>query len=559
MSFEMMPEKDSDKERYARENHSEIERRRRNKMTAYITELSDMVPQCNVMQRKPDKLTILRLAVAHMKSLRGTGNTHNGDGAYKPSFLTDQELKHLILEAADGFLFVVACDTGRVIYASDSITPVLNHPQYEFQNSCFYDWIHPDDLPKVREQLSTQDVSNSSRILDMKSGTVKKESHQSAMRLCIGSRRAFICKMRLGNAHMGTMSPTHLHRLRQRNSLGPATDGHHYAVVHCTGYTKNWPTSNISMERIDSEDPNAGHCCLVAIGRLQVVSSTYAQDSNNTNQTEFMSRHSRDGRITFVDQRVVNVLGYQPHELIGSSVYDHLHVEDVGSLRDTFEEVVNLRGQTLTVIYKFKSKESTFVHIRIQCFAFLNPYTSEVEYIVCTNTLVDRNGTPISIVKNRQPTNTTHTDLSINQSISNRTQNDSGFLQPPSQSDDTKSQQSKNNYSSTYHHQQPANADNYNLYPNSDPQSNENHQLSYNSSTQQSTFINSYSTNELDYMMNQQQQHSINNPGFIQGQSIEANPTISHDYSNAYHQLPQQQQQASLQNGPDNYSNLNIQ
>lgn len=107
----------------------------------------------------------------------GTGNT-NTDGSYKPSFLTDQELKHLILEAADGFLFVVSCDTGRIIYVSDSVTPVLNHSQNEWYGSCLYDNVHPEDIEKVREQLSTQEPQNTGRILDLKTGTVKKEGHQ---------------------------------------------------------------------------------------------------------------------------------------------------------------------------------------------------------------------------------------------------------------------------------------------------------------------------------------------------------------------------------------------
>lgn len=62
-------------------------------MTQYITELSDMVPTCSALARKPDKLTILRMAVSHMKSMRGTGNKST-DGAYKPSFLTEQVPQH---------------------------------------------------------------------------------------------------------------------------------------------------------------------------------------------------------------------------------------------------------------------------------------------------------------------------------------------------------------------------------------------------------------------------------------------------------------------------------
>uniref|UniRef100_A0A8C3BV05 Aryl hydrocarbon receptor nuclear translocator n=1 Tax=Cairina moschata TaxID=8855 RepID=A0A8C3BV05_CAIMO len=372
------------------ENHSEIERRRRNKMTAYITELSDMVPTCSALARKPDKLTILRMAVSHMKSLRGTGNTST-DGTYKPSFLTDQELKHLILEAADGFLFIVSCETGRVVYVSDSVTPVLNQPQSEWFGSTLYDQVHPDDVGKLREQLSTSENALTGRILDLKTGTVKKEGQQS-MRMCMGSRRSFICRMRCGN---GSVDPVSVNRLsfmrnRCRNGLGAAKDGEpHYVVVHCTGYIKAWPPAGVSLP---DDDPDAGQgskFCLVAIGRLQVTSSPNCTDMNNVCQpTEFISRHNTEGIFTFIDHRCVATVGYQPQELLGKDIVDFCHPEDQQLLRDSFQQVVKLKGQVLSVMFRFRSKNREWLWMRTSSFTFQNPYSDEIEYIICTNTNV---------------------------------------------------------------------------------------------------------------------------------------------------------------------------
>ncbi|MBN3270365.1 ARNT2 protein, partial [Polyodon spathula] len=380
-----------DKERFARENHSEIERRRRNKMTQYITELSDMVPTCSALARKPDKLTILRMAVSHMKSMRGTGNKST-DGAYKPSFLTEQELKHLILEAADGFLFVVAAETGRVIYVSDSVTPVLNHPQSEWFGSTLYEQVHPDDVDKLREQLSTSESSMTGRILDLKTGTVKKEGQQSSMRMCMGSRRSFICRLRCGSAPLDHISLNRLSNMRKRyrNGLGPSKEGEpQYSVVHCTGYIKAWPPAGMTIPDEDTEAGQTSKYCLVAIGRLQVTSSPVSMDMNGlTVPTEFLSRHSSDGIITFVDPRCINVIGYQPQDLLGKDILEFCHPEDQSHLRESFQQVVKLKGQVLSVMYRFRTKNREWMLIRTSSFTFQNPYSDEIEYIICTNTNV---------------------------------------------------------------------------------------------------------------------------------------------------------------------------
>lgn len=49
--------------------------------------------------------------------------------------------------------------------------------------------------------------------------------------------------------------------------------------------------------------------------------------------------------------------------------------------------VMKLKGQTLSVRYRFRAKDGNWVWLRTSCNSFQNPYTDEAEYIVCSNCL----------------------------------------------------------------------------------------------------------------------------------------------------------------------------
>lgn len=56
------------------------------------------------MSRKLDKLTVLRMAVQHMKTIRGTVNSYT-EGHYKLPFLSDQDLNNLITQVSTSSAF----------------------------------------------------------------------------------------------------------------------------------------------------------------------------------------------------------------------------------------------------------------------------------------------------------------------------------------------------------------------------------------------------------------------------------------------------------------------
>lgn len=73
-------------------------------MNTYISELSTMIPMCSAMSRKLDKLTVLRMAVQHLKTIRGTARSYT-EGVYKAPYLSEEDLKRVILQVIFGNLY----------------------------------------------------------------------------------------------------------------------------------------------------------------------------------------------------------------------------------------------------------------------------------------------------------------------------------------------------------------------------------------------------------------------------------------------------------------------
>ncbi|XP_053410038.1 basic helix-loop-helix ARNT-like protein 2 isoform X3 [Nycticebus coucang] len=365
-----------------REAHSQTEKRRRDKMNNLIEELSAMIPQCNPVARKLDKLSVLRMAVQYLKSLKGMTDSYVGDN-YRPSFIQDNELRHLILKTAEGFLFVVGCERGKILFVSKSVSKTLNYDQASLTGQSLFDFLHPKDVAKVKEQLSSSDISPREKLIDAKSLQVHSHFRTGRMHMYSGSRRSFFCRIK--SCKISVKEEHECFPNSKKKELRK------FYTIHCTGYLRSWPPGIVGMEEErDMKKDNSNFNCLVAIGRLHPYIVPQNSGEIKVKPTEFITRFAMNGKFVYVDQRATAILGYLPQELLGTSCYEYFHQDDHSNLTDKHKAVLQSKEKIFTDSYKFRAKDGSFVTLKSQWFSFTNPWTKELEYIVSVNTLVLR-------------------------------------------------------------------------------------------------------------------------------------------------------------------------
>lgn len=200
------------------------------------------------------------------------------------------------------------------------------------------------------------------------------------MRTHIGSRRSFICRVKLGqqphlidnnNPSSAAYWSSASRANRSRNTLQTMNGGiddplNQYSVVHITGYTKVWPPSpnnnsssnnsnnmmldpaqQLYQHQMDQDASSSmmggNNFHLIAIARIQITSAPV--DLVNSSNAEFVTRHDQNGMITFVDQRITALLGYKPADMLKKNLYDFCIPQDQEMIKEQLKLSESLKSK----------------------------------------------------------------------------------------------------------------------------------------------------------------------------------------------------------------------
>ncbi|NER33716.1 MAG: response regulator [Oscillatoria sp. SIO1A7] len=79
------------------------------------------------------------------------------------------------------------------------------------------------------------------------------------------------------------------------------------------------------------------------------------------NSTDILARHTLDGILIYVSPACRNSLGYEVEELIGSSLYDLFHPEELEVLKKSYAAVIEKPAVTYTLAHRYRHKSGNYV------------------------------------------------------------------------------------------------------------------------------------------------------------------------------------------------------
>lgn len=107
------------------------------------------------------------------------------------------------------------------------------------------------------------------------------------------------------------------------------------------------------------------------------------------NATDVLSRHAPDGTFLYVSGSSRRVFGYDPEELVGNSVYDYFHPDDVPMNEQVHGRILE-QGDAVDTRYRFRCHDGTYLEVESNARRIVNEAGEIVEFHAVTRDMRGR-------------------------------------------------------------------------------------------------------------------------------------------------------------------------
>ncbi|XP_031703013.1 hypoxia inducible factor 1 subunit alpha a [Anarrhichthys ocellatus] len=334
-----VPEKKRVSSDRRKEKSRDAARSRRGKESEVFYELAQELPLPHSVSSSLDKASIMRLIISYlrMRKLLSTDEPITEEETELESQLNSSYLK-----ALEGFLLVLS-DDGDMIYLTENVNKCLGLEQFDLCGHSVFDYIHPCDQEELREMLVH------------KTGSKKAKEPNT--------ERSFFLRMKCTLTSRG-----------RTVNVKSAT----WKVLHCSGHVRVYATHTEETPNGHQEPP---------VPYLVLVCDPIQHPSNievPLDTKTFLSRHTMDMKFTYCDERITELMGYDPEDLLNRSVYEYYHALDSDHLTKTHHNLF-AKGQVSTGQYRMLAKRGGFVWVETQATVIYNNKNSQPQCVVCVN------------------------------------------------------------------------------------------------------------------------------------------------------------------------------
>ena len=333
-----------------RNDRNELEKKRRNRFNGLVDELAEGIADRCTTKRSTEKSSILRLTIEYFREqemVAAEKAAKEPFGSTKPVFVTDDEFSFVFLESSLAFVFAVD-KIGNLIYTSDNVLNGVGHlPSHILQRNIF-DFIHVQDHFIFQRLLSALRSDN-------------QFERSSGGSDCNLAQRfgPFTCHFR----------------------RGPYSQGNGLEIIHCFGTILR----NLPKEKVPNLD--VSDCLVVLAKPLNRAPLNTTIPRSDGPQMKFTATLNVDAKYDYLDKRVASVLGFFPSELIGNSLYEYCHHEDLEDLME-YHKILLLTGSMTTCYYRHLTKGHSWIWLRSQYHLSYSDWSAKPQAVTCLSWVV---------------------------------------------------------------------------------------------------------------------------------------------------------------------------